>query len=106
VDFKLSPAAELDMQTIVDHYAAVSVDLAESFVSELESALHELCDEPNIGSRRYAHFLADHSLRSWHLSRFPYILFYRIGNGDIDALRVLHERRDLPTGFIAPSRLP
>jgi toxin ParE1/3/4 len=106
VDFKLSPAAELDMQKIVDHYAAVSVDLADSFVSELEYALHELCDEPNIGSRRYANFLTDRSLRSWHLARFPYIVFYRIGDNEIDVLRVLHERRDLSADLIEIPQLP
>ncbi|WP_373924599.1 hypothetical protein [Duganella sp. BK701] len=45
----------------------MSDQLADSFVDELEAALQDLCDEPHIGSRRYAHFFADHSLRSWHL---------------------------------------
>ncbi|WP_092272679.1 type II toxin-antitoxin system RelE/ParE family toxin [Duganella sp. CF402] len=67
VNFKLSPTAELDVQEIADYYAEVSDQLADSFVDELEAALQDLCDEPHIGSRRYAHFFADHSLRSWHL---------------------------------------
>ncbi|MHA4866576.1 type II toxin-antitoxin system RelE/ParE family toxin [Duganella sp. PWIR1] len=101
MDFKLSPAAELDVEEITDYYASVRADLADSFVSELESALQDLCDEPNIGSRQYAHFLPDRSLRSWHLDRFPFILFYRIDASELDLLRVLHERRDLSPALIA-----
>lgn len=89
------------MQEITDYYAGISAALAEGFVDELEAALQDLCDEPHIGSRRYAHLLADRSLRSWHLDRFPFIAFYRVEPSGIDLVRVLHERRDLSPALIS-----
>jgi toxin ParE1/3/4 len=26
----------------------------------------------------------------------PYVIFYRVGEGEVEVVRVLHERRDLP----------
>jgi len=99
--FKLSPVARRDILDITDYYADISVALAERFVDELSVALHGLCFQPDIGSRRYAHFLTDQSLRVWQLDDFPFLLFYRIDGQSLDVLRVLHERRDLSAGLIA-----
>lgn len=95
MNFKLSPMAESDAHTIARHYADMSASLAERFTSELVAALDELCDEPHIGSRRYTHFLADRSLRSWHLNHFPFIVFYRVDQDKMTVLRILHERRHI-----------
>ena len=98
--FKLAPVAKRDVLEITDYYAAISPNLAERFVDELEATLHGLCFQPGVGSRRYAHFLPDQSLRVWQLDRFPFLVFYRIDGGWLDVLRVLHERRDLAAGLI------
>ena len=95
MEFKLAPVAKNDVLEITDYYADISAQLAEDFVTELENTLHSLCLQPRLGSRRYAHFLADQSLRSWHLDRFPFLLLYRIDGPWVDVLRVLHERRDI-----------
>ncbi|MES2118804.1 MAG: type II toxin-antitoxin system RelE/ParE family toxin [Pseudomonadota bacterium] len=100
MEFKLAPNARSDVLEITDYYAAISADLAERFVTELEATLHDLCFEPEIGSRRYAHFLPDQSLRVWQLDHFPFLLFYRV-DGMLDVLRVLHERRDILADLIA-----
>lgn len=57
--------------------------------------------QPGVGSRRYAHFLPDQSLRVWQLDRFPFLVFYRIDGVWLEVLRVLHERRDLLPNLIA-----
>lgn len=98
--FKLSPVAKSDILDISDYYADISVGLAERFVDELDATLHGLCFQPGVGSRRYAHFLADKSLRVWQLDHFPFLLFYRIDGQSLDVLRVLHERRDLSADLI------
>lgn len=98
--FKLAPVAKRDVLKITDYYAAISPDLAERFVGELETTLHGLCFQPGVGSRRYAHFLPDQSLRVWQLDRFPFLVFYRIDGAWLDVLRVLHERRDLAANLI------
>jgi len=100
VEFKLAPVAKSDVLEITDYYAEISAELAERFISELETTLQDLCSEPSIGSRRYAHFLPDQSLRTWHLDHFPFLLFYRIDDTWIEVLRVLHERRDLSANLI------
>lgn len=98
--FKLSPVARRDILDITDYYAEIAVVLAERFVDELDATLHGLCFQPGVGSRRYAHFLMDQSLRVWQLDRFPFLLFYRIDGQSLDVLRVLHERRDLSADLI------
>ncbi len=101
VEFKLAPIAKSDVQEITDYYADISPELAERFVDELEISLHGLCFQPGLGSRRYAHFLPDRSLRVWQLDHFPFLLFYRVDGIWIDVLRVLHERRDLSASLIS-----
>jgi toxin ParE1/3/4 len=101
VRFKLAPVAKLDVLDITDYYTVISPTLAERFVDELDATLHGLCFQPGVGSRRYAHFLADQSLRVWQLDRFPFLLFYRVDGQLLDVLRVLHERRDLSADLIS-----
>ncbi|MBY0558136.1 MAG: type II toxin-antitoxin system RelE/ParE family toxin [Burkholderiaceae bacterium] len=101
MQFKLAPVAKSDVLEITDYYAAISTQLAERFVTELETGLHSLCSQPELGSRRYAHFLPDQSLRVWQLERFPFLIFYRVEDAWVNVLRVLHERRDLAAGLIA-----
>lgn len=101
MEFKLTPAAKCDVTEISDYYAEISAELAERFISELQTTLQDLCFEPSIGSRRYAHLLPDQSLRTWHLDHFPFLLLYRIDGLEIEVLRVLHERRDLAANLIS-----
>jgi toxin ParE1/3/4 len=101
VRFKLSSVAKRDVWDIIDYYADISPTLAERFVDELDATLHGLCFQPSVGSRCYAHFLADQSLRVWQLDHFPFLLFYRVDGQLLDVLRVLHERRDLSADLIA-----
>ncbi len=98
--FKLAPVAKSDLFEITDYYTGISADLAGRFASELTAALHDLCLHPDIGSRRYAHFLPGQSLRVWQLEHFPFLLFYRTDGAWLNVLRILHERRDLSADLI------
>jgi toxin ParE1/3/4 len=69
---------------------------ALGFIDGLERAFHHLGKHPGTGSPRYAHELNLPGLRSWPLSRFPYLIFYVEREEHIDVWRVLHSKRDIP----------
>jgi toxin ParE1/3/4 len=101
MDFKLSRIARNDLWDITDYYVGINPDLADRFVNEFNATLYALCINPGLGSRRYAHFFPDRSLRVWQLDRFPFLIFYREDNGFLSIIRILHERRDLSADLIA-----
>ncbi|ODV42868.1 hypothetical protein AWV79_22740 [Cupriavidus sp. UYMMa02A] len=92
---KLRPAARSDAHAAQDWYDDAAPGLAEAFTEELLSVLSFLAARPSIGSRRYAHFLPDASLRVWPLDRFPFLVFYRVSGEVLDIVRILHERRHI-----------
>ena len=69
---------------------------ASGFVDALEAAYRHIARHPASGSSRYAHELDLPDLRSWPLSRYPFLVFYVECPQHIDVWRVLHTRRDLP----------
>jgi toxin ParE1/3/4 len=44
--------------------------------------------------------LAGNALRFWSLDRFPFLVFYRVQGDELQVLRILHERRDIPTAWM------
>ena len=76
--------------------------LATRFVDALETELSHLSRHPLIGSLRYSYELNIPALRSWPLKAFPYIVFYIDRAEFVDVWRVLHARRDIPTGLAPP----
>ncbi|CAG2157245.1 type II toxin-antitoxin system RelE/ParE family toxin [Cupriavidus numazuensis] len=98
---KLRPAARSDAHAAQDWYHDAAPGLGEAFTEELLGVLDFLTTHPGVGSRRYAHFLPDASLRVWALERFPFLVFYRVSDEVIDVVRILHERRDILADLIA-----
>jgi toxin ParE1/3/4 len=70
--------------------------LALAFIDALERAFSHIGKHPATGSPRYAHELNLPGLRSWPLTRFPYLIFYVEREAHIDVWRVLHSQRDIP----------
>lgn len=101
MEFQLARVAKYDLFDITDYYAAIDPDLADRFVNELNATLHALCINPGLGSRRYAHFLPDRTLRVWQLDRFPFLIFYLETPEYLSIIRILHERRDLSASLIS-----
>ena len=66
------------------------------FVDALERAYVHIGKHPATGSPRYAHALDISGLRSWPLSKYPYLVFYVERTDHIDVWRVLHMQRDIP----------
>lgn len=69
---------------------------ALGFIDALEKAFDHIGRHPAMGSPRYAHELNVPGLRSWPLSKYPYLVFYVERADHIDVWRVLHGHRDIP----------
>lgn len=92
--------ARRDVEMAIDHCGeAAGTDVALNFVVALEAAFRAIGARPGAGSLRFAHELELPGLRTRRIARFPYLIFYIERDGHIDVWRVLHDRRDIPTGF-------
>jgi len=86
-----------DVDQAITHYLEQDAAAAAlGFVDALEHAYAHISKQPGTGSPRYAHELGLPDLRSWPLSRYPYLVFYVERADHIDVLRVLHMKRDIP----------
>jgi toxin ParE1/3/4 len=89
--------ADEDVRQAIDFYLSQEgLDVASSFIDDLEQAYGHIQRHPATGSSRYAHELNLPGLRFWSLKRFSYLVFYMEGPEVIDVWRVLHSRRDIP----------
>ena len=95
--------ANQDVDDAVAYYleeGAASVAL--DFIDALEQAYTHIGRHPGTGSPRYGHELNLAGLRSWTLSRYPYLVFYIERPDHIDVWRVLHGQRDIPAWMQDP----
>jgi toxin ParE1/3/4 len=95
--------AKRDVDEAIEHY--LSEDAAEAalgFIDALERAYTHISRHPSSGSPRYAHELNLPGLRSWSLTRYPYLLFYVEQPDHVDVWRVLHSLRDIPAWMAEP----
>ena len=89
--------ARRDVDEAIDHCLGEgAAQAALDFVDALESAYTHIGRQPASGSPRYAHELNLPGLRSWPLTRFPYLIFYFERDDCVDVWRVLHGQRDIP----------
>ena len=95
--------AHRDVEDAVAYYLAQDAESAAlGFVDALEKAYGHIGRHPASGSPRYAHELNLPGLRSWTLTRFPYLVFYVERADHIDVWRVLHGQRDIPAWMQEP----
>ncbi len=95
--------ANRDVDEAIEHY--LSEDAAEAalgFIDALERAYTHISRHPSSGSPRYAHELNLPGLRSWPLTRYPYLVFYMEQSDHVDVWRVLHSHRDIPAWMAEP----
>lgn len=98
--------ASLDVDDAVAYYldeGAASVALG--FIDALEQAYTQIARHPRMGSPLYGHELDLPGLRSWSLSRYPYLVFYVERPDHIDVWRVLHGQRDIPSWMQDPDAI-
>lgn len=92
-------AADADIENAVDFYSLEADHMVDSFLAALRTALEHIEAYPGTGSPRYAHELNIPNLRTWSITRFPYLLLYIEHDDFVDLLRVMHISRDIPAGF-------
>ena len=86
-----------DVDQAINYYLEQDAPAAAmGFVDALERAYVHIGKHPATGSPRYAHALDIPGLRSWPLSKYPYLVFYVERTDHIDVWRVLHMQRDIP----------
>jgi len=86
-----------DVHEALDHYLEeAGLKVAEGLIDALEKAYTHIGRQPGTGSPRYAHELQLPGLRSWPLTRFPYLVFYVEHSAHVEVWRVLHAQRDIP----------
>ena len=89
--------ANQDVDEVIAYYLGDGgARAAIGFIDALEKAYTHIARNPATGSPRYAHELNLPGLRSWPITRHPYLVFYMEHNKHIDVWRVLHGRRDIP----------
>jgi len=95
---RLRVRAAVDIDQAVDYYLAkADTDVALRFVDAVERAVGQIRRSPHSGSLRFSYELEIPDLRVRPLARFPYLVFYVVGDEFVDVWRVLHTRRDIPT---------
>ena len=84
------------MDDAIDRYLITAgPDVARRFVDALERSYAHLSRHPGTGSPRYAHALDLPGLRTWPVTRFPYLIFYFDLTTEVRVGRVLHQALDL-----------
>ena len=88
--------ATLDIDLALDYYLEEASHVAEDFRDEVVRAIEHIQSNPGTGSPRYGKLLEMTGLRHWPLSRFPYSIFYLDKRVQLDVLRLLHQKSDIP----------
>jgi toxin ParE1/3/4 len=95
--------ARQDVEDAVAHYLGEGAETAAlGFIDALEKAYSHISRHPATGSPRYAHELNLQGLRSWSLTRYPYLVFYVEHPDHVDGWRVLQGQRDIPVWMQEP----
>lgn len=73
-----------------------NLDAAERFIQAAERTFVILASTPLIGPARNFRNRKLSGLRSWRIAGFEnYLVFYRVKNGQLDILRIIHGAMDL-----------
>jgi toxin ParE1/3/4 len=89
--------ADADIDAAIHHYAKHEPAAATRFVDEVGATFRRIGRNPHIGSPRYAELTDIDGLRSLPVKGFGYHVFYIELQSTVAVIRVLHERRDLPS---------
>lgn len=84
----LKPLAQAEVSEAFAWYAQPHIEMGNAFLAELERTSGFL------GSNPYLYAKAEGDMRSAHLNRFPYSLFYVIDGDTVNVLSCFHQYRD------------
>ena len=89
-----SPRARKDFSDILDYIGETSPDSALDFVTRLQLMCDRLAEMPELGRKRDDLLPG---IRGFPVER--YIIFYRILEGGVEIIRVVHGARDIESIF-------
>jgi toxin ParE1/3/4 len=96
----LSQVARKDLQDALLSYELQNSELAvDGCLDALGKAYQQISKFPKSGSTRTGSEVNLPGLRSWPLTRYPFLLFYKEEIDQIDCWRLLHEKRDISSYF-------
>ncbi|MEW6350635.1 MAG: type II toxin-antitoxin system RelE/ParE family toxin [Thermodesulfobacteriota bacterium] len=82
------PCADLDVEAAFDWYEHEQKELGRQFLDELRAAYDRIADGP------FAYRDLGKGIRRATLRRFPYAVYFAIGEDEVVVLAVLHAARD------------
>jgi toxin ParE1/3/4 len=94
------PQVIRDLIDLATYIAEENMDVSDNFLAAAEETFKQLAQTPKMGRLRdfYNSNLAD--IRQQAIKGFKnYLVFYRVRDGDVEILRVLHGRRDIEAIF-------
>lgn len=83
----LQPEAEQDIDNGCDWYNGERDGLGDEFLTSVNHLLIEIRETPELYAAGYK------SVRQVQLDRFPYIVYYRMINNDVEVIAVQHSSR-------------
>jgi toxin ParE1/3/4 len=84
---RLHPAAREELRGARLWYEEQSLLSAAAFIQEVDAAVSRIADAPSL------YPLVEHGARRVVLRRFPFNVFYRVGNDEIIIVAVAHQKR-------------
>lgn len=87
-ELRIRPRAELETFEIFDWYEERTTGLGKRFLSRLEECYEELKRNPFRNAVVFGDF------RIGFVTKFPYIVYYRVIDGNVVIFRVIHTSRD------------
>ncbi len=81
--------AVADLEDILDHYTAISPDLAYEVIDHIFDSPRMLVDFPHLGRPAGAF-----DLRKWAVRHTPFILLYRVSEARVEIARIVHSASD------------
>jgi len=91
VNFRISPAADLDIEQACDRVAEHNHAAADRLDDQLHRAIRFLARFPGIGHQRAE--VEDETVRFWAVGNF--VVAYRVEGDHVTVIRVLHGARDI-----------
>jgi antitoxin ParD1/3/4/toxin ParE1/3/4 len=93
--FILTPAAEAELQSIVDFIRRDDPEMALHVLGAIEYAMELIAENPGIG--RVRDDLVEEDLRVWVV--YSYLIVYRPTARPLEVVHVIHGARDLATAL-------
>jgi toxin ParE1/3/4 len=91
------PQAKKDILTEIRYYRRhAGRTVALRLIDALAGALETLSQQPSIGSPELGQELDIPELRTWDMAGFPLLLIYIERQDEIDVLRLLGQRQNVP----------